>query len=64
VRDYLGDDVYVEHTGTVYRLFTDRDDRMHEIYLERPALIALWLFANRVDAETATIAIGTVRAKE
>jgi hypothetical protein len=64
MKDDLGDGVGVEWTGSMYRLHTDRDDRMHEIYLDRSSLIRLWMFVNRIDLEGAGIAIATVRAKE
>ena len=41
MRTHLGDGVYIEHTGTMYRIWTDRDDRRHEIYLERAVMANL-----------------------
>jgi hypothetical protein len=59
MKDDLGDGVGVEYTDGVYRLHTERDGGMHEIYLEREALIRLWLFVSRVDAaEDAAVAVG------
>jgi hypothetical protein len=61
MKEDLGDGVGVEYTGSMYRLHAERDDRRHEIYLDRSALIKLWLFVNRVDAEDAAVAVATVK---
>jgi hypothetical protein len=59
MKDDLGDGVSVEYTGSMYRIYTERDGGVHEIYLERQALIRLWLFVSRVDAaEDAAVAVG------
>jgi hypothetical protein len=62
MKDDLGDGVGVEYTNGMYRLYTERDSGVHEIYLERQALIRLWLFVSRVDAaEDAAVAVGVKR---
>lgn len=59
---YLGDGAYVEDEGYQFRLFTERTNGVHEIYLDGPTLSALlgYIAAKRDLTITVTVnRIGT-----
>jgi hypothetical protein len=46
-RKYLGDGAYVDDEGFQIRLWTDRSDGVHEVYLDSDALLTLFQFLER-----------------
>lgn len=52
---YLGDGLYVEDQGFQIRLFTDRTDGTHEVFLENGVLLSLFKFLERRDNIKITI---------
>ena len=45
--DYLGDGLYVEDDGESIRLWTDRRDGRHEVYLNLEVMEAFFRFVQR-----------------
>jgi hypothetical protein len=48
-REYLGDSLYVEFNGWDYRLYTERDTGIHEVYLEPVVLQAFLDFVKKME---------------
>lgn len=48
-KEYLGDGLYVDHDGYQYRLFTERPDGVHEVFLEGHVMKAFFLYIERTE---------------
>jgi len=47
-REYLGDGLYVEFDGYRLRLWCDRGDQIHEVYLETGVLAAFFRYVEKL----------------
>lgn len=47
IEEHLGDGAFVEFTGFSFRLWCERENGIHEVFLEPSALAALNDFAER-----------------
>lgn len=48
IRTYLADGVYVDFDGCTFRLWTERETGVHEIFLEPHAITTLNAFASQI----------------
>lgn len=50
IKQYLGDGLYVESDGVIFRLYANNLDGEHEVFLDGPTIDTFLLFVKKVEA--------------